>query len=187
MFVFFSRVLTVMLFHLSVDIFDTSLDRWLFSFAHFVNRYKLIAFYVIIAIYLRNFMRLTLLIFFFRSQLFIYSCQFSKSRLCNHIRRRRLVSLTALLHFWLQYDLTCKFDFAHDIAAFIIFDRRFCIFVIRSSISSIEFDCVISVFQFDNMSFIIFMSISFHASLLFIDADSYSSIKRVDIKMWSND
>jgi hypothetical protein len=185
---FSSNVSAVWSLNLRTDIFETSRDRWLLSFAHLVNRHRLVEMSIAFSIFWR---KLTLLafcmIFCFRSFAFMYVDQSFWSCVADHLRLSRWVSFIASSHSLVQNVLTCRLNIVQNTIFSITDCRNFWISHTYSSISRTDDERDKSD-AFFSTSLTFSRSISFQALRETRDEfDSISQSIRVEMRTWFDD
>jgi hypothetical protein len=186
--IFFSNVSIVRSLNLRMSILKISRDKWFLSFAHFINRHRLVEMSIVFSISWRKLIFLTFwMIFCFWSFVFIYFDQSFKFWVNDQRRLSRRVFLTASSHSLIQKNLAYRLSIAQNTIFFIIDCRNFWTSHTYSSISRVD-DERDKVDAFFSTSLIFFKSIDFHALREIRDEfDSISQSMRIEIDMWFND
>jgi hypothetical protein len=186
--IFFLNVSIVRSLNLRMSILKICRNKWFFSFAHFVNRHRLIKMSIVFLIFWRQLIFLTFwMIFCFWSFIFIYFDQSFKFWVNDQRRLNRRMFLTTSAHSLIQKNLAYRLNIAQNTIFFIIDCKNFWTSHTHSSISRID-DERDKVDAFFSASLIFFKSIDFHVLWeIRNEFDSISQNMRIEIDMWFDD
>jgi hypothetical protein len=160
--IFFSNVSIVRSLNLRMSILKISRNKWFLSFAHFVNRHKLVKMSIVFSISWRKLIFLIFwIIFCLRSFVFIYFNQSFKFWMNDQRRLDRRMFLTVSSHSLIQKNLAYRLNIVQNTIFFIIDCKNFWTSHTYSSISRIDderdkidafFSVFFDLFQIDRFS-----------------------------------
>jgi hypothetical protein len=188
MLIFFSNVSIVRSLNLRISILKIFRDKWFLSFAHFVNRYRLVKMSIVFSIFWRKLILLIFwMIFCFRSFVFIYFDQSFKFWVNDQRRLNQQMFLITSSHSLIQKNLTYRLNIVQNTIFFIIDCKNFWISHTYSSISRID-DERDKVDAFFSTFLIFFRSIDFHVLReIRNEFDLISQSMQIEIDMWFDD